>query len=100
MAQLLADGRFIREALAPISDALDAALLAASLKTGTNTDTFASVSRVSQLQTALQLPGQTTSLVATLRHERDNLSEAAAKESFALASKVLDAVQVAVQSST
>ncbi|MBR9909173.1 MAG: DEAD/DEAH box helicase [Gammaproteobacteria bacterium] len=99
MAQLLAEGRFIREALAPINDALDAALSAAFLKTGDNTDAPVNMSQVNQLQTAFQLPGQTTSLVATLRHERDSLSEAAAKESLASASKVLDAIQAAMQPS-
>ncbi len=96
MAQLLADGGFDGEALAPMSKALDSALMAAAVKTGEKASAPISIGQISQLQTACQLPNQITSLAATLRYERDDLSETAAKEHLDSVSEVLDAIQASL----
>jgi len=99
MAQLLSDGGFISEALAPINEALDSAFMAATVKIGERDEAPISIGQINQLQATYQLPSQTTSLVATLRHEREMLSDTAARESIATANTVLEAIQAAVRCS-
>ncbi len=96
MARLLANGGFVREALAPLNEGLDSALMAASVKAGEQTTAPISIGQVSQLQTTYQLPDQTSSLIATLRYEQDSLSETATMGILASASTVLDTLQTAL----
>ena len=93
MSQLLADGGFIAEALAPLSEALNKTLDAAAITAQIKTDDAISISQISSLKKAYKLPEDTTATVAILRHERDGLSVQAAKDAIASAAEVMRVIK-------
>ena len=92
MSQLLADGGFINEALAPISDALDNSLAALAGKIGIEIDEPPSIGQIGSLQAACNLAAETIPTIAILRHERNGLSEQAARNLLASASGIVDMI--------
>jgi len=96
MSQLLADGGFIKEALAPLSDALNSLLAAVAIQMDQKIADPATISQVGALQAAARLPTETLSVVAVLRHERDSLDETGAIEALEKSRGVLKAVQSAL----
>jgi hypothetical protein len=104
MGRLLADGGFVTEALQPMCIALNQALAAADVKSAETTENTGAqsndplpISRIGQLQSALQLPADTVSTVATLRHETDSLDQSAAKQTITTAETILMALQKALE---
>lgn len=99
MSQLLADGGFIVEALAPMSEALNKALTAAATAAGKANGDLLSIAQVGDLQTAYELPADTVTTTAVLRHESDGLGEQAAKDAMHSANEVLRVIEVALSAS-
>lgn len=97
MSQLLADGGFISEALQPLCVALDEALMAVAIKSADGVDEKddgkLSISRIGQLQSDFKLPVDTVSTVAMLRHESNDLDEAAVTQSMASAIAIVAVLQ-------
>lgn len=93
MSQLLADGGFITEALAPLSEALNKTLAAAAIAAQIKTDDPVSISQIASLQKAYKLPEEITATISMLRHERDSLSEQAAIDAMASARAVIRVVK-------
>jgi len=89
MSQLLADGGFITEALAPLNEALNKTLAAAAIAAQVKADDPLSISQISSLQRVYKLPEETIAIIAMLRHERDDLSKPAAKDVMDSAKKVM-----------
>jgi len=93
MSQLLADGGFITEALAPLNEALNIALAAAAIAAQSKADDPISISQISYLKNTYKLPEETTATVAILRHERESLSEQAAIDCMASAREMIRVVK-------
>ncbi|RUM94119.1 MAG: hypothetical protein DSZ28_04825, partial [Thiothrix sp.] len=96
MSQLLADGGFIAEALAPLNEALNKTLAAAAIAAQIKADDPISISQISSLQNTYKLPEETTATVAILRHERKSLSEQAAIDAMASAKVVMRVINEAL----
>ncbi len=96
MSRLLADGGFAAEALAPMSEALNKALVAAATAVKVKVGDPVSISQIGLLEAACKLPVETISTVALLRHEREGLSEQEAKTAMESANEVMRAIKVAL----
>lgn len=96
MSQLLADGGFIKEALAPLSDGLNQVMAAAAWVSKIKIDEPISIGQMGALQSALELPEMTVATIATLRYERNGLDQAAAKELHASVQNILEGIKAKV----
>lgn len=96
MSQLLADGGFIAEALPPMSEALNKALAAAAIGAGIAIDDPISIGQIGAVQAAYELPADTVSTTAVLRHESNGLSAQAATEAVHAANEVTRFIKVAL----
>ena len=96
MSHLLADGGFVAEALAPMSDALNKALEAAAIAAEIKTDDPVSIGQASILQESYKLPVETNAVIAILRHERDRCGEQEAKSVMESVDEVIRVIKAAL----
>ena len=90
MANVLTDGGFSREALAPMRDAVEVAVQALTLWQGHNAGTPPALGLIDSalVQTKL-LPAETLSLLARLREDQPSMDEAQAAELLARSDRLL-----------
>lgn len=100
MSRLLFEGGFVREAVTPMNDALNEAMLAAVINSGDKADGLLSVSRIEQLQSAFNLPQGSVSTIAALRHEAETLTEEEAARLMDSAGKIISVLQQTLAAAT
>ncbi len=96
MSHLLADGGFVAEALAPMSDALNKVLVASAIAADIETDDPVSIGQISALQESYKLPAETTTATAILRHERDRCGEQEARSVLESVDEIIRVIKVAL----
>jgi len=96
MSQLLADGGFPAESLAPLSDALNQALAAGAAASDLTIDEPIAIGQLGPLQKSYDLPADTLSTLATLRHERGSLDELGTRNIMTAAGEIFAAIKTAM----
>ncbi len=99
MSQCLAQGGFTAEALPPLGEAMNHALKAAAILADIKASDPISISEIGSLQSNYQLPADTISVAAMLRHESATLDETGAKDLLQSANALLDAIMSALNTS-